>query len=118
MLRGDGAVRFESEAVLDRFRCATCCEWCGRWVSRAEPHHYYHKRGMGAGSQLDIPENLVSLCTLCHRAAENLRPSAHAPERGLVTREALLAIVARRERWEAEALECWLNALGRARTRP
>jgi hypothetical protein len=73
---------------------------------------------MGAGSQLDIPENLVSLCTLCHRAAENLRPSPNAPERGPVTREALLEIVARRERWEEESLKCWLNVLGRARARP
>jgi hypothetical protein len=118
MLRGEAPVRFESEAVLDRFRCARCCEWCGRWVSRAEPHHFYHKRGMGAGSQLDIPENLVSLCTLCHRAAENRCPSPNAPERGPVTREALLEIVARRERWEEEALKCWLNVLGRARARP
>jgi hypothetical protein len=96
MLRGEAPVRFESEAVLDRFRSAPCCEWCGRWVRRAEPHHFYHKRGMGAGSQLDIPENLVSLCALCHRAAENVRPSPNAQERGPVTREALLEIVARR----------------------
>jgi hypothetical protein len=96
MLMGEAAVRFESEAVLDRFRCARCCEWCGRCVSRAEPHHFYHKRGMGAGSQLDIPENLVSLCTICHRAAENLYPSANALERGPVTKEALLELLARR----------------------
>jgi hypothetical protein len=41
-------MRFESEAVLDRFRYASCCEWCRRWVSRAEPHHFCHKRGMGS----------------------------------------------------------------------
>jgi hypothetical protein len=117
MLRGEAPVRFESEAVLDRFRGAPCCEWCGHWVSRAEPHHFYHKRGMGAASQLDIPENLVSLCNICHRAAENLRPSANAPLRGPVTRDALLEIVARRERWEETALKCWLTVLGRARAR-
>jgi hypothetical protein len=117
MLRGEAPVRFESEAVLDRFRSAPCCEWCGRSVCRAEPHHFYHKRGMGAGSQLDIPENLVSLCRLCHHAAENLRPSATALTRGPVTREALLKVVAQREGWEEQTLKCWLNLLGRATAR-
>jgi hypothetical protein len=73
---------------------------------------------MGAGSQLDIPENLVSLCALCHRAAENVRSCPNAPERGPVTKEALLEIVARREKWEEKALKCWLSVLGRARARP
>jgi hypothetical protein len=117
MLKGEAAVRFESEAMLDRFRCARCCEWCGRWVGRAQPHHFYHKRGMGGGSQLDIPENLVSLCPLCHHAAENVRPSPNAPVRGPVTREALLRLVAQREGWEEETLKCWLNLLARATAR-
>jgi hypothetical protein len=72
---------------------------------------------MGAGSQLDIPENLVSLCRWCHHAAENVRPSLHASGRGPVTREALLQVVAQREGWEEEALKCWLNLLGRATAR-
>jgi hypothetical protein len=72
---------------------------------------------MGAGSRLDIRENLISLCTLCHHAAENLRPSPCAVARGPVTREVLLKVVAQREGWEEEALKCWLNLLGRATAR-
>jgi hypothetical protein len=72
---------------------------------------------MGAASQLDIPENLVSLCTLCHHAAENVRPSRNAPVRGSVTRGALLEVVARREGWGQESLERWLDLLGRATAR-
>jgi hypothetical protein len=110
-------VKFQSEAVLERFREAGRCEWCGRWVGRAEPHHFYHKRGMGCSSQLDIPENLVSLCTFCHHAAENVRPSPHAPARGPVTKHALLEVVAGRERWQEATLKCWLDLLGRATAR-
>ena len=117
MLRGEEPVRFESEDVLERFRGAPCCEWCGRWIGRAEPHHFYHKRGMGCASQLDIPENLVSLCPWCHHAAENLRPSPNAPARGPVTKAALLKVVAQREGWREEALMQWLNLLGRATAR-
>jgi hypothetical protein len=72
---------------------------------------------MGCSSQLDIPENLVSLCALCHHAAENVRPSPCAPGRGPVNKAALLGLVARREGWQEAALECWLDLLGRATAR-
>jgi hypothetical protein len=84
---------------------------------RAEPHYFYHKRGMGCGSQLDIPENLASLCALCHHAAEIVRPSRNAPEGGPVTKAVLLGLVARREGWEEAALASWLDLLGRATAR-
>ncbi len=44
-------------------RCAVCSRnygVCG--------HHFYAK-GMGGGSQLDIPENLLPLCVECHDKA-------------------------------------------------
>jgi hypothetical protein len=72
---------------------------------------------MGCASQLDIPENLVSLCALCHHAADNVRPSRDAPERGPVTKAVLLGLVARQEGWEEAALESWLDLLGRATAR-
>ena len=71
-------MKIESETLLDGFRMATKCEWCGRRISVAEPHHVFTK-GMGGGGRLDIPCNLVALggafeCS-CHRSHHD----GHAP---------------------------------------
>ena len=42
---------------------------------------------MGGGSQLDIPENLLSLCYVCHDKAH----------RGVIPRFPLLCVIANRE---------------------
>ncbi len=86
-------MRVVDEDCLNVFREKPRCELCGRALyARAHPHHI-HSRGAG---RLDIPINLVSLggyvdCN-CHGAV-------HA---GKVTRDALIAIAARREGYTVE----------------
>ncbi len=43
-----------------------CCEYCGKYGS-VEVHHIKSK---GSGGQ-DTPENLVSLCGVCHTKVHN-----------------------------------------------
>jgi hypothetical protein len=80
------------ESLLDEFRTAGPCEWCGKHCQAREPHHIF-ARGMGGGGRLDIRNNLVALgssrwfeCS-CHQAA-------HA---GVISRLQLLAVVGHRE---------------------
>src|SRR5438046_1092997 len=65
------------EACLDAFRQAPHCEYC-RTPSRGrlEPHHY-HPRGREAATQLDIRENLIALCRLCHQKCEDVNIPRH-----------------------------------------
>lgn len=82
-------MRIECEKTLERFRRARRCEACGK-ASRhgLDPHHALYKRGLGGGSRLDIPLNLVSLCRWpCH----------HHAEQGIITRQQMLAVIAKRE---------------------
>lgn len=96
-------MRIIDEATLDLFRSKSHCEWCGRWTSRPEPHHWIAK-GMGGGRRLDVPWNLIALCgpnpmgVGCHRLAED----------GHIPRRALLAVIAKRERQPQEAIEAEL----------
>lgn len=80
----------KNEKLLKSMRESGLCEWCGVWCERREPHHI-HARGMGGGSRLDIPINLVSLGTAgdcsCHAGAQ----------RGNPPKDILLAIAAERE---------------------
>lgn len=50
------------EALLDRFRLARRCEWCGRPTPGCDPAHI-HSRGAG---RVDIAANLLALCRECH----------------------------------------------------
>jgi hypothetical protein len=85
-------MRVVDEPLLSEFRGPGTCEWCGREVVRREPHHIY-ARGMGGGGRLDIRANLVALCAPfsggddCHDAAHD----------GRITKDELIAVVARRE---------------------
>jgi hypothetical protein len=81
------------EKTLDLFRGAGLCEWCGHWFAWREPHHW-HAKGLGGGSRIDLPRNLLSLCRQDHS-------SAH---RGVIDRKDLLRIIAKRERCTPE--EC------------
>lgn len=92
---GEDAVIVKSPKTLKRFRDVGKCSWCGRPTpDGCDPHHLV-KRGMGGGSRLDIPGNLVSLCRGYYRGQW---VSCHDDaERGDITRESLLAVVAARE---------------------
>ena len=58
------------EDLLDQFRGPGNCERCGKWSFSRHPHHCYIKRGMGGGSRLDLRENIIGLCFMCHFDAE------------------------------------------------
>lgn len=78
----------KDEAVLDRFRQADRCEWCGCGTGgNADPHHVMAK-GMGGGNRLDHDLNIVSLCRRCH--------TAHHAGNG-PTQEQLFEVIAKRE---------------------
>lgn len=83
-------MRVVDETILKSFRHAGPCSWCGKWSSRREVHHLWC-RGMGGGSRLDIPINLISLgpwySCQCHALAQANQ----------ITRDDLLALVAARE---------------------
>ncbi len=74
------------EGLLDEFRSAGRCEFCGKHFQSRHPHHLW-ARGMGGGSRLDVRINIIALCPPCHNAT-------HA---GIIMRPDLLAVVAARE---------------------
>ncbi len=88
------------EAVLDKFRTAHYCEYCQRWCERTDPHHWKPK-GMGSGSRLDIPRNLIALCRECHNKAED----------GNIPRHVILALIAVREQVWPDAIEAEIYLL-------
>lgn len=75
------------DELLDFFRESFRCEWCKK-ATIVDCHHYWYRRGIGGGSRLDHPWNLVSLC----RADHDAHHQGNVP-----TRTDLLAIVAARE---------------------
>lgn len=81
--------------MLDLFRAAAECEWCGeRNRGRLDPHHLFG-RGVGGGTRLDVRINLVALCRQCHGKLHN----------GNIERAALLMVVAKREQMTVDAVE-------------
>ncbi len=80
-----------NRSVLNRFRSPGYCEHCGRWCDVREAAHVFTK-GVGGGSQIDHPFNVVGLGTAfacgCHTRQHqtNRNPS----------RDDLLEIVAKR----------------------
>lgn len=91
-----------SEAVLDRFRAVKKCQWCGREINegRAHPHHWRH-RGMGGGSRLDIPENLIAVDWWCHQMMEAR----------VIHPDAVLYVIALREKTTPDAIVDKINEL-------
>ena len=69
------------------------CEWCHRHGPVDAAHVF--ARGMGGGSRLDIPENLVALCRRDH----NEHHAGKSP-----TRRELLEVASRREGVSVEAI--------------
>ncbi len=59
-----------------RFKGPGVCEKCNRWHEARDPHHAFIKKGMGGGSQIDVPENLASLCRVCHSIVEDHEDAA------------------------------------------
>jgi hypothetical protein len=85
-------MRVIDEPLLNEFRGPGVCEWCRRRVTRREPHHVY-ARGMGGGGRLDVRANLAALCA-AFTGGDDCHDAAHA---GRITKDELIAVVARRE---------------------
>ena len=84
-----------NEALLDEFRTAQRCEWCGRPTpGGCDPHHVF-ARGRSDGFRLDIRTNLLALDRWCHDRAH----------RGKIARKQLLAVIAIRDGRPAEEIE-------------
>ena len=100
-------MRLIDENLLTEFRERSRCENCGRWLREpAHPHHVYG-RGFGGGTRMDIRINLCAVCGP-HFGGVGCHALVHA---GKIPRSRLLAIVARREGWDVEALEAELFRL-------
>ena len=88
------------EAVLDHFREKTVCEACLRPLRyRAHPHHLW-ARGLGGGSRIDHPWNLITLggnrdCNCHGRHHDGNTP----------TRDFLIEVVAKREGVTADQVQ-------------
>ena len=78
----------EDPELLSLFRLPGPCEYCGRLCPWGRDPAHIFARGLGGGSQVDIRENIVSLCRVCHT-------DSHAGNRPL--RCDLLALAAARE---------------------
>lgn len=68
------------------FRLIGRCQWCGK-LGPTVGHHYWYRKGMGGGSQIDHPFNLIALDALCHTLVHD----------GHISKYGLLAKVAARE---------------------
>ena len=93
-----------NEDLLDEFRAPGRCEWCTDYCPDGRDPHHLWARGMGGGGRLDIRENLISLCRVCHSLF-------HA---GHIGRYDLLAIVAHREGKQQYQIEHAVYAARRA----
>ncbi len=96
------------EKCLTTFRTAGSCDWCGQFSRVRQPHHALVFRGMGGGTRIDHPYNLVALggpfdCP-CH-------DDAH---RGRILRADFLVIIAAREGRLQDEIEAELDRIRRA----
>ncbi len=88
------------EGLLDDYRAASRCWYCGR-RAHCQPHHLFG-RGQEGCTRFDVRENLVALCLECHQAHHmSLQP---------MTLD-LLAIVAARLGTTQEAIRDHMNCL-------
>lgn len=67
-------MEFEAGAIIVRARSMGLCEFCQQQGNQT---HHRLPRGMGgvsrAGLFVNLPSNLIRLCTLCHTTAEHER---------------------------------------------
>lgn len=66
--------------LLDSMRVPGRCEFCGCWCPNGREASHTFTRGMGGGSQLDIPCNLTSLCGPWERACHQSHHMGHQPK--------------------------------------
>ncbi len=83
----------KDDAVLAKFRGPGPCEGCKKYFRQRDPHHILRK-GIGGGSQLDHPWNLLGVCRRCH---DKIHAATLLIKGRRATREDLFALVAIRE---------------------
>ncbi len=89
------------DACLQKFREAPFCEYC-LTPNRGQIHpHHYLARGMGGGGQLDVRENLCSVCSDCHTRVHT----------GEIPRHVILALIAVRMKAWPDEIETMLYRL-------
>ena len=59
----------DPDVMIQLHEEVTRCELCDNRHPKLEVHHIW-SRGMGGGSRLDIPWNLIVLCQPCHMDAQ------------------------------------------------
>jgi hypothetical protein len=95
-------MKIKNERTLDKFRTPRSCENCFK-PCKPDPHHLWQK-GLGGGGRIDLAINLIALCRVpCHM-------DLHA---GLIERDTLLGIVARREGTSKSAIESVIDMIRR-----
>lgn len=98
--------------LLKEVRERQRCDYCHAWIPYAHPHHIFAK-GMGGGGQIDIRENLLSMCpdglgNSCHRKFHD----------GNIKRQELLEISARQNGIEVEEVVRRVMELRRMKKKP
>jgi hypothetical protein len=100
---GEISMKIVDEKLLDEFRQGTKCELCGE-ISRSglDPHHIFQK-GLGGGGRIDLRINIIALDRKCHSMVHN----------GMIKRDFLLEIVAKREFMTVEEIIDQIHAIRR-----
>lgn len=106
------SMRIVDEQLLHSFRTKGRCERCHRPNPGGFtiPHHVFC-RGIGGGTRIDHPYNLIALCHECHQAFHD----------GRIDREDVVTIVADRERVDPGVIYdtiYFLRRASRIETRP
>lgn len=92
------------QKLLDAMKAAERCDYCGAKIPFADPHHV-DARAMGGGRRLDLRQNIARLCPTfygnnCH----------HKVTIGRISKDDMLACVAKREKTTAGRLRRYLDA--------
>jgi hypothetical protein len=102
-------MRIVDQPLLNSFKSPGFCCHCGKKVKSRDPHHL-RSRGVGGGNRLDIPLNIISLCST-FSGGDNCHQQYHD---GKIKPEVLMQLVADREQMPLFILEGLLNWFQRA----
>ena len=80
------AIVRNADLMIQMHEDTGACEFCNRTDQRLEVHHIWAK-GIGGGSRMDVPINLIVVCKPCHDLAH----------KGDISRRELFGIAAERE---------------------
>ena len=96
---------WEDDKMLSLFRLAFSCSYCRQPTPGGTDPCHVITRGVGGGTRLDVPLNLVSLCRTCH----NENHAGRSP-----TREELCELVGERYGYKSHEVLARLHRMIRA----